>query len=310
MLVSRTPPLVLLFSKTPLPISGTTSPSRRILRSLSFAQFPTHVVPPSPPPRSLRHTVNNHGLNSRVPPNTSSHPRPPPHLTPCPPLSVLVLRPARPRSLRFPPFALPHHLPASRMLVSTERLSSAWRHTPMKWNPLPWFVGALLLVLIQYRRHRSEKEVYVDEDGYEVIKLKGPWQVGTARPPLFPISLSCMYSPLLRHHTLFCPWPCPSTSACCAHVLPLPPRTTIDHRALAAVSDIDLHAWGLLSGKLVIRPSLSLVDDFLHTVLTGSHPWRTPIAQSLSSLGLAQLVRATSLVPTNRPQNVRLPFWL
>ncbi|KAI0286418.1 phosphatidylserine decarboxylase-domain-containing protein [Russula brevipes] len=177
MLASRTPPLVLLFSKTPLRISGTTSRSRRILRSLSFAQFPTHVVPPSPPPRSLRHTVNNHGLNSRVPSNTSSHPRPPPHLTLSPPLSVLVLRPARPRSLRFPPFALPHHLPASRMLVSTERLSSAWRHTPMKWNPLPWFVGALLLVLIQYRRHRSEKEVHVDEDGYEVIKLKGPWHV-------------------------------------------------------------------------------------------------------------------------------------
>ncbi|KAI9510701.1 phosphatidylserine decarboxylase [Russula earlei] len=63
------------------------------------------------------------------------------------------------------------------MFVTTERLSSAWRHTPMKWNPLPWFVGALLLVLIQYRRHRSEKEVHVDEDGHEVIKLKGPWQV-------------------------------------------------------------------------------------------------------------------------------------
>jgi hypothetical protein len=50
----------------------------------------------------------------------------------------------------------------------------------MKWNPLPWFVGALLLVLIQYRRHRLEKEVHVDEDGHEVIKLKGPWQVGNA----------------------------------------------------------------------------------------------------------------------------------
>jgi phosphatidylserine decarboxylase len=50
----------------------------------------------------------------------------------------------------------------------------------MKWNPLAWFVGALLLVLIQYRRHRLEKEVHVDEDGHEVIKLKGPWQVGNA----------------------------------------------------------------------------------------------------------------------------------
>ncbi|KAI9452428.1 phosphatidylserine decarboxylase-domain-containing protein [Lactarius psammicola] len=63
------------------------------------------------------------------------------------------------------------------MFLSTERLSTAWRHTPMKWNPLPWFVGALLLVVIQYRRHHAEKEVHVDEDGDEVIKLKGPWQV-------------------------------------------------------------------------------------------------------------------------------------
>jgi hypothetical protein len=85
----------------------------------------------------------------------------------------------RPHVLRLSRFPLPYFPPASRMFVSTERLSSAWRHTPMKWNPLPWFVGALLLVLIQYRRHRTEKEVHVDEDGHEVIKLKGPWQVGT-----------------------------------------------------------------------------------------------------------------------------------
>jgi phosphatidylserine decarboxylase len=79
------------------------------------------------------------------------------------------------------------------MFVSSERLSrlsSAWRHTPMKWNPLPWFVGALLLLLIQYRRYRSEREVQVDEDGYEVIRLKGPWQVGDERPFFFPIFLS------------------------------------------------------------------------------------------------------------------------
>jgi phosphatidylserine decarboxylase len=42
----------------------------------------------------------------------------------------------------------------------------------MKWNPLPWFVGALLLVVIQYRRYHAEKEVYVDEDGHEATKLK------------------------------------------------------------------------------------------------------------------------------------------
>jgi hypothetical protein len=170
--------------------------------------FPTHVVAPP----SLRHThsVNNHGnlsalyRLSRVPTNSPPHspslPEPSPshsrrrfaaiafsRLTSSPP-SILGVRPARPRAIRFSPFALHPRFspPASRMFVSTERLSSAWRHTPMKWNPLPWFVGALLLILIQYRRHRSEKEVHVDEDGYEVVKLKGPWQVGVPTPsPIF-----------------------------------------------------------------------------------------------------------------------------
>jgi phosphatidylserine decarboxylase len=62
----------------------------------------------------------------------------------------------------------------------------------MKWNPLPWFVGALLLVVIQYRRYHAEKEVHVDEDGDEVIKLKGPWQVGVpfSSPRVLPIPTS------------------------------------------------------------------------------------------------------------------------
>ena len=79
----------------------------------------------------------------------------------------------------------PHH----PMFLSTERLSTAWRHSPMKWNPLPWFVGALLLVVIQYRRYHAEKEVHVDEDGDEVIKLRGPWQVGVpfSYPRVLPI---------------------------------------------------------------------------------------------------------------------------
>ncbi|TFY53210.1 hypothetical protein EVJ58_g9576 [Rhodofomes roseus] len=50
--------------------------------------------------------------------------------------------------------------------------------TPTKWYPLPVAVGALLLIVLQYRRtRRSEKEVHVDEDGQGVVKLKGPWQV-------------------------------------------------------------------------------------------------------------------------------------
>ncbi|KAI6047005.1 phosphatidylserine decarboxylase-domain-containing protein [Pisolithus marmoratus] len=56
---------------------------------------------------------------------------------------------------------------------------SAWTRTPTKWYPLPLAVGALLLVMIQYRKKvaRAEREVDVDEDGHEVIKLKGPWHV-------------------------------------------------------------------------------------------------------------------------------------
>jgi hypothetical protein len=175
-------------------------------RLLSPPKYPIHVAPcPRPPTRRFllhRHSVNNHGdlsaLYSRVPSNHPSF-HSPPHsssrarLSPSPHSSLFILRHVRLRPpLRFPPsapsapapfthtHAHTHILPASRMFVSTERLSSAWRHTPMKWNPLPWFVGALLLVLIQYRRHRLEKEVHVDEDGHEVIKLKGPWQVGNA----------------------------------------------------------------------------------------------------------------------------------
>lgn len=59
------------------------------------------------------------------------------------------------------------------------KLMSAWSDTPTKWYPLPIAVGALLLVAIQYRRksRRASKEVELDENGEEVIKLRGPWQV-------------------------------------------------------------------------------------------------------------------------------------
>jgi len=60
-----------------------------------------------------------------------------------------------------------------------EQFVAAWTRTPTKWYPLPLAVGALLLVMIQYRKKaaRAEREVDVDEEGHEVIKLKGPWQV-------------------------------------------------------------------------------------------------------------------------------------
>ncbi|KAG6909087.1 hypothetical protein DXG01_002068 [Tephrocybe rancida] len=59
------------------------------------------------------------------------------------------------------------------------KLINAWTETPTKWYPLPLAVGALLLVAIQYRKkvQKARKEVEVDEDGMEVIRLKGPWQV-------------------------------------------------------------------------------------------------------------------------------------
>lgn len=61
----------------------------------------------------------------------------------------------------------------------TGKLLNAWMETPTKWYPLPLAVGALLLVVIQYRKkaRRMRQEVHVDDDGMEVIKLKGPWQV-------------------------------------------------------------------------------------------------------------------------------------
>ena len=205
-LLSRTPPpAVILFSKTSLHNFIPNSPSRHLpLRCIAST---SHVAPLSPTARSLRPSVNNNRGNphpalysrhSRVPTNSPPHSLsyPPSRLLPSiaapsfpPPHSILVVRPARHRTLRVSPLTLYTRFspPASRMFVSTERLSSAWRHTPMKWNPLPWFVGALLLLLIQYRRYRSEKEVQVDEDGYEVIKLKGPWQVGVDRPSFSPL---------------------------------------------------------------------------------------------------------------------------
>lgn len=72
------------------------------------------------------------------------------------------------------------HVPGSSLItLFTGRLINAWTETPTKWYPLPLAVGALLLVAIQYRKksQRARKVVDVDEDGMEVIKLKGPWQV-------------------------------------------------------------------------------------------------------------------------------------
>lgn len=66
-----------------------------------------------------------------------------------------------------------------RAKCDTGKIINAWIDTPVTWYPIPIAVGALVLVAVQYRK-RTRKEVYVDADGNEVIKLKGPWQVGTA----------------------------------------------------------------------------------------------------------------------------------
>ncbi len=64
-----------------------------------------------------------------------------------------------------------------------EKLADAWRNTPTKWYPLPIFVGALLLVAINYRHRRTQspkehdEKMHVDRDGNEVIRLRGPLQV-------------------------------------------------------------------------------------------------------------------------------------
>ncbi|KAI0825300.1 phosphatidylserine decarboxylase [Trametes gibbosa] len=67
--------------------------------------------------------------------------------------------------------------PGSQREPLYKRLVDAWKNTPTKWYPLPVAAGALLLVIIQYRRKSATKEVVLDEHGHEVVRLKGPWHV-------------------------------------------------------------------------------------------------------------------------------------
>ncbi|KZV88045.1 phosphatidylserine decarboxylase [Exidia glandulosa HHB12029] len=55
------------------------------------------------------------------------------------------------------------------------RLADAWRDTPTKWYPLPIGIGALLLVVLNYRKNYSSKEVVVDGDGN--ARRGGRWGV-------------------------------------------------------------------------------------------------------------------------------------
>ncbi|KAJ7430055.1 phosphatidylserine decarboxylase 1 [Mycena galericulata] len=60
------------------------------------------------------------------------------------------------------------------------KIINAWTETPVTWYPIPIAVGALVLVAVQYRK-RTRKEVHVDADGNEVIRLKDP------RPRALPL---------------------------------------------------------------------------------------------------------------------------
>ena len=77
------------------------------------------------------------------------------------------------------PFYLSRLTPRGIEPTVPGRLLNAWKGTPTKWYPIPVAVGALLLVALQYRKKltRTAKEVNVDREGHEVIRLKGPWQV-------------------------------------------------------------------------------------------------------------------------------------
>ncbi|KLO17578.1 phosphatidylserine decarboxylase [Schizopora paradoxa] len=75
------------------------------------------------------------------------------------------------------------HFDYGRQAPLHQKIADAWRNTPTKWYPLPIFVGALLLVAINYRHRRTqsprdgEEKMHVDRDGNEVIRLRGPLQV-------------------------------------------------------------------------------------------------------------------------------------
>lgn len=61
-----------------------------------------------------------------------------------------------------------------------ERISNAWRTTPIKWYPIPALLGAIVLVGIQARRNyvadRQGRGKIVDENG-KVVTMSGPWTV-------------------------------------------------------------------------------------------------------------------------------------
>jgi hypothetical protein len=160
------------------------------------------------------------------------------------------------------------------VISAPDKLVNAWKGTPTKWYPIPIAVGALLLVAIRYRKKsiRVQKEVQVDKDGREVIKLRGPWQVCVLLLVLFEaadkeITQSGIFHlvggpsnfPLLQKKI-----PLPTTLLCCTKLI--------------------------LSSDSCARSS--------------------PPSQYVSPLGLSQLPRTSRVVPARGLTSLRSRFWV
>jgi phosphatidylserine decarboxylase len=69
--------------------------------------------------------------------------------------------------------------PFSTVVVA--RLGTAWRTTPIKWYPIPIFLGALVLVGVQARRNynkdRNESRGKVVDENGKIVTMQGPWTV-------------------------------------------------------------------------------------------------------------------------------------
>ncbi|KAI6146855.1 phosphatidylserine decarboxylase-domain-containing protein [Pisolithus tinctorius] len=90
--------------------------------------------------------------------------------------TAMLLPQSSPGIRKAPDQSISHStVPGTSSALIYKQFVSAWTRTPTKWYPLPLAVGALLLVMIQYRKKvaRAEREV----DGHEVIRLRDPWQV-------------------------------------------------------------------------------------------------------------------------------------
>ena len=135
-------------------------------------------------------------------------------------------------------------------------------------------------------------------DGHEVIKLKGPWQVGKCPRYCFFFLVVLLYFSICFHaivHRTILELPSYSgASHNCAACLPLPsPKLVLPFSSCPSgreqsrpprVGFVDPRNSRI---RLLVTQSLLTASS---TISTGSHPWCSPHAQPFSPLGLAQLV--------------------